>query len=1081
MPNYKTHFNQFTAPKLTEFIKANVPETKGLYKMKKEDKVNIMNNFLNEQKFITVNDFIYVKPERMGREYGITQGRVKPYSKEEQLSLNEYYDESHPLMSKPLDPRKHKTQYTRNLKINLQDHQKKFILSFINDFLQGALLFHSVGSGKTLTAVAFSHYYLLLHPENNVCIISPPSLLFNFVEALKEYGLDIRDNRYKFETYEKFCRSPDNYVNDKTLLIIDEAHYFRTYITEGKGEYKDMKTGKVKIDRGKNKNGRIIIDACKKCHKLIAMSGTPFINRLYDIENIMSMIGKKKPMTPAAFDLLLKNTDNIKDYFDYRISYFNVLDTEAKRFFPKVIYKYVDVELKDEKYKKIYNDVSIGSANFKLDDTKYDKMIFELIRHKKNKNSSDDESPDNEPPDDDDEDIIDNAPRRSKESMTAYYNTSRQLSNFIIYEKIKYIVNLIKEHKNENVIVYSVFMMSCLYLIKNELSREDIKYVAIDGDINTRTRQQNLEKFNNPDSGINVLLISKAGTEGVSTRRTRHIVICESAFNMALTEQAVARAVRFKSHEELPEKQRDVTVHRLMLTTSDDDHDIIKNLNNGLYDARFMEYQTVAMDREKYATRMTKRATKIFTGKDDIELLLNRYMAEDKKRQAEEHKASRTMFREKKPFVHKISLLLTRLPEYILKDADRKRLDNDAIFFKNFKKYEELSKKIDAKYGDEQKLSYRSYSSDIKLEFMSLNKQTTIRAFVEKLFRNNFVSRVEDHTDDTTKKLINSLESGKPVKEILKEQRDILIKRKNEFLKLSRRIDNFVTSIGYEEMSEKINEEKHREKRKEGPAGLQEYHTPSDVADRLIGYSEKIKIKQPNMRILEPTAGYGALVSAIVRKKGNVFDYVIEMVELNDVSREALRKLIDKFENVLHLEDTKNFLEYKSNEAYDLVVMNPPFHLQKRDTKYEKDYWDADFVIRACGMLKDGGELLCIVSPGFLKNMKNLKININNNVFKIDDQKYKIQELEKVSVKDKKVKGKNWKAGDEGGKGGNKNISYNIYRIEKLLPPQETKQNIIIKKKDDTETELPYNKSRDYYYHLLAQNRMARRNNYLTD
>jgi hypothetical protein len=44
------------------------------------------------------------------------------------------------------------------------------------------------------------------------------------------------------------------------------------------------------------------------------MTGTPFINKLYDIENIMSMIGKKQPISEAAFDTLLINDDNVKDY-----------------------------------------------------------------------------------------------------------------------------------------------------------------------------------------------------------------------------------------------------------------------------------------------------------------------------------------------------------------------------------------------------------------------------------------------------------------------------------------------------------------------------------------------------------------------------------------------------------------------------------------------------------------------------------------------------------------------------------------------------------------------------------------------
>ncbi len=65
-------------------------------------------------------------------------------------------------------------------------YQEDFVVSFLNDHLQGCLLFHSVGSGKSLTAAIFSHYYLTLKPDHNVVIISSPSLLFNFVEVLKQ-------------------------------------------------------------------------------------------------------------------------------------------------------------------------------------------------------------------------------------------------------------------------------------------------------------------------------------------------------------------------------------------------------------------------------------------------------------------------------------------------------------------------------------------------------------------------------------------------------------------------------------------------------------------------------------------------------------------------------------------------------------------------------------------------------------------------------------------------------------------------------------------------------------------------------
>ena len=74
-------------------------------------------------------------------------------------------------------------------------------------------------------------------------------------------------------------------------------------------------------------------------------------------------------------------------------------------------------------------------------------------------------------------------------------------------------------------------MNSCLLLLKQILEKNNIKFVDIDGAVETKRRQTNLNQYNDPQSGVNVLLISKAGTEGVSTFGTRQIFICESQFN----------------------------------------------------------------------------------------------------------------------------------------------------------------------------------------------------------------------------------------------------------------------------------------------------------------------------------------------------------------------------------------------------------------------------------------------------------------------------------------------------------------------------------------------------------------------
>lgn len=109
-----------------------------------------------------------------------------------------------------------------------QAHQEKFVSHFIYSSLRGAIVFHGVGSGKTLTAVISSYYYLKMYPKNKVIVISPSALLYNFVAGMVQYGLDKNDNRYSFYTYEKYIRNPK--IAKDSLLIVDEAHNFRTEI-----------------------------------------------------------------------------------------------------------------------------------------------------------------------------------------------------------------------------------------------------------------------------------------------------------------------------------------------------------------------------------------------------------------------------------------------------------------------------------------------------------------------------------------------------------------------------------------------------------------------------------------------------------------------------------------------------------------------------------------------------------------------------------------------------------------------------------------------------------------------------------
>ena len=86
------------------------------------------------------------------------------------------------------------------------------------------------------------------------------------------------------------------------------------------------------------------------------------------------------------------------------------------------------------------------------------------------------------------------------------------------------------------------------------------------------------------------------------------------------------------------------------------------------------------------------------------------------------------------------------------------------------------------------------------------------------------------------------------------------------------------------------------------------------------------------------------------------------MCEIDPKSREVLEQLVDTAPDVLTLYEQGNFLEFVNPISYDCIILNPPFHLQKKYLSYldKNDIYDCDFLMRAYYMLKDGGELICL-------------------------------------------------------------------------------------------------------------------------
>jgi superfamily II DNA or RNA helicase len=100
--------------------------------------------------------------------------------------------------------------------------------------------------------------------------------------------------------------------------------------------------------------------------------------------------------------------------------------------------------------------------------------------------------------------------------------------------------------------------------MSNLLVEEDISFECFTGELDDMQKKQVVEKYNKRK--IDVLLLSSSGGEGLDLKNTRQIHIMEPHWNDSKIDQVIGRGIRYKSHEELDEKDRHVKVYYWLST-----------------------------------------------------------------------------------------------------------------------------------------------------------------------------------------------------------------------------------------------------------------------------------------------------------------------------------------------------------------------------------------------------------------------------------------------------------------------------------------------------------------------------------
>lgn len=215
--------------------------------------------------------------------------------------------------------------------IKLEKHQSNVVKAILSQDIKGLIVFHTTGSGKTLTSIAaainLNHYYGKPKPHN-IIVITGKSLIEGYNAELDKYNV-CGDTRKLFKIYtynniqtipnfEKQCRD--------AILIVDEAHTIRNTKTQ---------------------SYNIIYECVKHTFKTIFLTATPIVNVANDFLVLKDLLN------------IFEDSDKLKCY----VSYYNI-STNTKNF-PKIVYMKKPIVMSTG-HQKIYDMVESGVVNEKL-------------------------------------------------------------------------------------------------------------------------------------------------------------------------------------------------------------------------------------------------------------------------------------------------------------------------------------------------------------------------------------------------------------------------------------------------------------------------------------------------------------------------------------------------------------------------------------------------------------------------------------------------------------------------------------------------------------------------------------------
>ena len=474
--------------------------------------------------------------------------------------------------------------------------QQKFLPDYLYDnkkTINGLLIYHRIGSGKTCTAINIAERF---KKSYNIMIILPAALIGNFKDELISncpgeniYITESENNKLKeiehgSTEYKEIMSKVDERI--EKYYTIYSYHKFVNLIQENKIKLKDTILIIDEIQNMISMTGtfyrtlkNIIEKTDKDSLKVFLLSATPMFDRPSEIALTLNLL-RPPELLPIGIDFnnefISSNKDNdVTNYKAINLKKFKQLTTNLISYyrgappqtFPEMEFKVVRCNMSDFQYKSYLTSLSKLDDNIKgffknVDLLKLPADFFLGPR------------------------MISNVafPNKSigEVGFSSFKHTKLQLQ-YIKKFSIKFYKIFKKIKKSEGpIFVYSNFkdvggLKSFIQFIeyhgyKNyKTFGEGIKTYAVwSGDESHHMKEEIKHVFNQKEnmngSKIKIMLGSPSIKEGVSLLRVDQIHILEPYWNLSRIQQIIGRGIRFCSHKDLPKYKQNVKVYLYLAT-----------------------------------------------------------------------------------------------------------------------------------------------------------------------------------------------------------------------------------------------------------------------------------------------------------------------------------------------------------------------------------------------------------------------------------------------------------------------------------------------------------------------------------